>query len=290
MAALMGLCVLGARAQTPRLEVLLRQGERHGLPSDLMHEVVDRARQAGHRPTAIGPLLAPAVSAARRDYPARPLLMTALEGISKQVSTSQLTGVLTARFGHLETAAGLVVETGSSPPENAEARGLLIESLARAHRRGLSWEELRRLQTAFLEAQGTSEWPVLAAAFDVASALSGSSAGSARELLVAALEAGYSASDLRKLPDALHAVSGEGPGPTALRFAARSVKRGAFPGEVRTRHFPGNDVLGPFGSMMPGFAGPPGLGVPLPSSARYPGGIERPGPPSGGQGAPKDLP
>lgn len=251
-----------------------------------MRKVIARGEEANLPPQMIGQLLRPAVSSAQKHHPTAPLLLTALEGLSKRVPTDRLTVALKTFQLQIETAAQLVSREHPAPPSSQEsvARLRLIESVAQAHRRGLSWTTVRQLYEALLDAQTSPSRPVLTAAFEVAPALPGSrsSPESVRTLLVATLAEGYSKTDIRKLPDILRPAPSERPPTAALRATIRAVERGRSPAEMGRFAFTTAPLTGPFGPADPSDV-PPGLGLPArvpPQRPEHPDpSRDNPGPP-----------
>ena len=281
---LVGVCLQGAHAQEPSPEALLQRGKRHGASADLMRAILARGEETGLPSETIAKLLRLGVNSAQNNLPATPLLLTILEGFSKQVPIPQLTSALATFQKQFETAAHLVARGPSASPQESEARLKLIENVAYAHRRGLSWATVRQLHHALLTVKETPPPSVLAAAFEVVPTLSGhrSSPKSIRRLLVAALAKGYGETDIRKLPDVLSPASSAHPPSVALRTAIRAVERGRPLAEMNSFASTTAPRPGPFGMTGPPMDLPPGLGL----RARIPGQRPEAPPPPHNPGPP----
>lgn len=265
--------------QDTDLQTLLENGRRAGVQMERMQEVVESAAKAGRPSVDVAKLLGPALSLAEQKYPSTPLLRTVLEGLSKNVPTARLRAVLEAEQVRVGTSGQLVsrlLQEQKRADVSRQSRFQLIESVAQARRRGLPYEGIGRLWTALHESQRPS-FSLLASAIEMAPKLPGgvSSPGSARTLLVTAVENGYDESQLRELASSLNNRGHRRRPPSALAAsAARAIARGAPTMEPRAPAF---SFGGPEG--MPGQAAfpgvPPGLDVPAQGPDR-----RRPEPPS----------
>lgn len=231
--ALWGSLPLVSRAQPETVEQLVERGVRAGVESELLRDVVQQAEERGLESRRIAAFLEPAIETARKDYPARPILMSTLEGLGKTVPADQLDAHLETLRHNIERAGQTVSQWSKQRPsaENEDPqRAQLIESVAQAHRRGLSMEEIHRLRAALQETGREPSSSLLAVAIEVAPDLTESSAseGNRRELLAAAVEAGYGEGDLRALSEILTSTRGQHrPASAQVRGALHSIERGA---------------------------------------------------------------
>lgn len=280
------------KAQPEPLSAFIQKAEHAGASGELMRAVADRGREAGLSSESTIRLLRPALDLAKQDYPTKSVLVTALEGMSKQVPPQRLLATLDGVHGRTERAGTLVSgwlrgREGLSPEE--DARLALIENAARAQQRGFSPSELERVWSV-LTATEEDRSPALSAvatAFEVLPELPGSerSPTIAGRLLKRALDAGYSATEMRQLPTALRP---EGirrmPSAALSRRATRLVGKGASAAEVRQNLSVGEAPFGPGKSDGPQMGESPGpigtFGLDRVRTERRPPG-DRP-PPSNG--------
>jgi hypothetical protein len=303
--ALLGLLVpASAAAQDVSVQSLIEQGRQAGVDAELMQSVAGRAEKAGLGPEETAALLRPAVTVAEKGLPAGPLLNKTLEGLAKRVPAGRMRPVLqtlqtnTERAGASVTAwlsrddvKQLVGESGEG-----SARAELIVNATEAQQQGLSLETVEQFLDALpggVERRSVSVAEV-ATAVSVMPDLPGSAdnPGVTRQLLTAALNAGYDGEALRQLPAALESAQRQAQQPASViaRGTAQAIARGTPAASVLRSLFQGS---------MPGLGPPgnPGNGPPstLPGQGKAPGDGQRPpgaDPPDdpGGGGPPDDNP
>lgn len=263
-------------AQSQTVEEVMDRGVDAGADEELLRTVVEQGEAKGLDNGRIAALLEPAVRTAEQNNPARPILMSTLEGLAKNVPTDRLDAHLETMSHSIERAGKTVSEWSEGRPatEGGESsRARLIESVAEAKQRGLSMDEIQRLREAL---QGTGRQvsaSLFAAALQVAPDLpeSGNAETNRRQLLTVAVEAGYDEADLRALSEIVTATGFQDrPASARLRGATRSIERGATVAEVQTGMSNMAPDITPNGSGM-GAGAPAGLDM----SSRIP--IQPPG-------------
>lgn len=297
LALLVLLVPMSATAQDDSVQSLIEQGRQAGADAELMQNVASRAEKAGLGPEGAATLLRPAVTVAERGLPAGPLLNKTLEGLAKRVPPGRMRPVLqtlqtnTERAGTAVTAwlnrddvKQLVGESGGGG-----ARADLIVNATEAQQQGLSLETVEQFLDALpgaMERRSVSVAEV-ATAVSVMPDLPGSADNPTvtRQLLTAALNAGYDGESLRQLPAALESAQRQAqqPAPVIARGTAQAIARGTPAASVLRSLFQGS---------MPG-GGPPGdvgNGPPstLPGQGKAPGEGQKP--PDPGGGPPDDNP
>ena len=283
---------------TSPVQSLLTRGKAAGADTELMQTVVSRAEQAGLSAEAIPPLLRPAVTLAERDLPTAPLLNKTLEGLAKQVPPSRMTPVLQNLQTSLEQSGALVSTwlareevksmVGSSP--SPSDRTQLIADVAKARQQDVP---LSTVETFLDELPNALERrPVslrkISVAVSVMPDLPGAQGNAtvSRQLLTAALNAGYDAEPLHQLPSALERAqqTSQRPAGAIAQGVARAISRGTPAPNVLRRLFQGSiPGGGPPSGIGNESTGPPGQGKPPGQNGRPPGA----GPPNNpGQGPP----
>jgi len=304
--ALLGLLLLfalptGTWAQSP-VQSLLAQGEAAGADAELMRTVADRAQNAGLDEAATADLLRPAVALAERDLPTSPLLNKTLEGLAKQVPAHRMTPVLQQLQSHTQEA-GTFVSTwleqpdaqalaGASGPTAAD-RNRLITNIAEARQQDLPRAAIEDFLTQLpgaVERRPVSFSEVAAAVSTMPDLPRGRNPEAARELLSAALNAGYDTESLRQLPTALQQAQrgSDRPASAIARGAAQAIAQGTPAASVlRTLSQGGVPGGGPPAGAGEGAPNaPPGQGKPPGKNGRPPGA----GPPDNPGNAPPDEP
>lgn len=260
---------LPAEGQSP--EELVARGVGAGADAALLGELRARAERAGADEAVTARLLRPAVELAERGLPSEAVLQRGLEGLAKRVPPERVATVI-ADLGAAVPAAARVVdpwmarpdvrarlEAGDGrrgPPE--AARRVLVERAAVALTRDVPETAL----SGFLERvpDGVARERLPALELGVALEVLGDLPVTARDhalgarVLVAALDAGFEASELRELPDALRMAERRG------ELPAEAVARGAA---AQMAELPAATVLqnlfqGNFPGNVP-FEVPPGL-------------------------------
>lgn len=295
----------GAWGQSP-VSSLIEQGRAAGADAALMRTVATRAQNAGFSAQATADLLRPAVDLAEQDLPAAPLMNKTLEGLAKQVPAARMGPVLQQLRSHTQEAGALVSTWASrgdtqallgrsGPPPRAE-RNQLITTIAEARQQNLPLPAVEQFLTQLPDAVqrrpvSISEVTTAVGTMPDLPAVRENPA-LARELLGAALNAGYDAESLRQLPAALEQAQRTSPRPTTAiaRGAAQAITKGTPAAAVLRSLFQGSIPGGnPPAGVGPGASGsPPGQGKPPGANGRPPGA----GPPEdpGGGNPPTEPP
>ena len=299
--ASLALPLLAAAQPAPSVEELVQRGRQAGVEADLLQAVRQRAARQRLTDAQVASLLQPPVELAEQGLPSRQVLRKALEGLSKQVPSNRVAGVLGRMQQHTGQAGKLVdpwlhrpevarlVEQSGTPPEKARARGLLVENLAQTLMQDVPEETIRTLLDA-LPAQLKRE---RVPAAEVGTALgiladlptARDEPGATAQLITSALNAGFSQDELRRLPAAVQAAQQQGqvPAETVVREAASRMREGSPASDVLDGLFRGGRPNG-----LPAQAGPPpGVGPPVdkpngaggPPDDKGPPGKDRGGPP-----------
>jgi hypothetical protein len=256
-----------------------------------MRTVAERARRVGLGTDATASLLRPAVALAEQDLPTGSLLSKTLEGLAKQVPVTRMQPVLQQYRTHTEQAGQLVAQwtrrsevrqllgaTEKDPdagPQKAE-RTRLVTAVTEAQQQDVPAKNIEAFLAGLPE--GVERRPVspnqVATAVNVLPDLPGNEASleTSRQLLTAALNAGYDPESLRQLPSALQnarrkskqpvdvlaegaaqAMARETPAATVLQSLFRGAVPGGGPPAGIGRGPPGNRS----GTGKPPDTGPP---------------------------------
>lgn len=269
-AAALMLTALGLPAEAQSPEELVARGAEAGADAALLGELRARAERAGADEAVTARLLRPAVELAERGLPSEAVLQRGLEGLAKRVPPERVAAVV-ADLGAAVPAAARVVDPwmarpdvrsrleagdGRGPPE--AARRVLVERAAVALTRDVPETALSGFLERVPEGVGRERLPALE--LGVALEVLGDLPVTARDhalgarVLVAALDAGFEASELRELPDALRMAERRG------ELPAEAVARGAAAqmGELPAATVLQNLFQGNFPGNVP-FEVPPGL-------------------------------
>ena len=304
--ASLALPLLAAAQPTPPVEELAQRGKQAGIEAELLQVVWQRAAQQGLPESQVAGLLQPAVELAEQGLPSRQVLRKALEGLSKQVPSSRVASVLNRMQQHTGQAGKLVdpwlrrpevarlVSEGRASPEQARARGLLVENLAQTLMQDVPEETIKTLLDALPAQLKRERVPAaeLGTAFGILADLptARSEPGATAQLITSALNAGFSQDELRRLPAAVQAAQQQGqvPAEAVVREAANRMRQGSPASDVLNSLFRGGHPGTPPAQAGP----PPGVGPPdekgppvdTPNGAGGP--PDDKGPPGGSRGRP----
>lgn len=283
--------------QSP-VESLIEEGRAAGASTDRLRTVASRAKGAGLSPQQTATLLKPAVSLAKRDLPATPLLNKTLEGLAKQVPAKRMTPVLQQIQTHTEKA-GALVSAWTQKQDTKALLGTKDRSLPRAERDQLIVNiaeaqqqdvPLEHIET-FLNELPRAVKNRSVSASDVAVAVSvmpdlptaTSAPGTSRTLLTAALSAGYGPESLRQLPSAMARAQRTNARPAAsiAKNVTQAIGKGSPAPEVLRALFQGTVPNTPGAPQNDPSTAPPGQSNPPGEDGHPPGGNA---PPSDGTG------
>ncbi|MFB6249811.1 MAG: hypothetical protein ABEL97_14715 [Salinibacter sp.] len=279
---------------------LIEQGQKAGADADLLRTVATRAREAGYSAQATADLLRPAIALAEQGLPATPLMNKALEGLAKQVPTARMTPVLRQLRTHTQKAGALVSTwssqkstqalLGRSGPLSRAEQNRLITTIAEARQQNLPRPAVKQFLNQLPDA--VQRRPVSLSKVTTAVGTMPDLPAArknptlARELLTAALNAGYDAESLRRLPAALEQARRTTQRPTTAiaRGAARAITKGTPASTVLRSLFRGSIPGGgpPAGAGPGPPSSPPGQGKP-PGAGGRPPDADPPDNPGGGQ-------
>lgn len=293
----------GAWGQSP-VSSLIEQGRAAGADAALMRTVATRAQNTGFSAQATADLLRPAVDLAEQGLPAAPLMNKALEGLAKQVPAARMAPVLQQLGTHTQEAGALVSTWASrgdtqallgrsGPPPQTE-RNRLVTTIAEARQQNLPLPAVEQFLDQLPDA--VQRRPVSLSEVTTAVGTmpdlptARKNPALARDLLSAALNAGYDAESLRQLPAAFEQARRTSPRPTTAiaRGAAQAITKGTPASAVLRSLFQGSvPGGGPPAGAGPGASGsPPGQGKPPGAGGRPPG--TGPSEDPGGGGPPED--
>lgn len=314
-----------AAAQTGSPEALVQRGAEAGLDRSQLQEVAERARQRGFSASQTAGLLEPPVQLAEKNLPAGPVLNKTLEGLAKRVPAARMAPVLKTMTDYTERAGqsvdawlerpevretvGAAGDAQAGPPSgnagpaassSASARNELIANAARAQQQGVSIEFVESVLNDLPGATRRRPIPMrdVAVAVGILPDLPGAQDGAAptRELVTAALDAGYDPESLRQLPAALQSArrASDRPPRALAQGAAQAIARGTPAADVLQGLFQGGtpgagpptNAGPPGGGQPPGQGKPPGQGGDPPGQGKGPPG----GDPPGNGGNPPDNP
>lgn len=287
VAMVSGLGSLGAFAQQDPVDEVVQRGQHADVPKAEMQDVVTRSEAAGLSRSETAGLLRPAVALAEKGSPPGPVLMAALEGLTKEVPLSRLRSSLSATQTRVEESRAFVTRalgpTNRSTPK--AARDQLILNIDWARRQGIPEETIGRVWNALEERLGPTEANTksLAAAFRVLPDLPGTESEpvAAGRLLGEALRAGYTPADLQQLAEKMRETGARHqPGRVRMAQATRAVARGGSPAAVQLPILGAHTFGGPPAAAALGWKGTPPVVGPPDRGGRPPNET----PPPGNQG------
>lgn len=256
-------------AAAQSIDELVDRGTEAGIDRTLLETVSERAEGAGLDVAETARLIEPGVALAEQGLPAQAVVQRALEGLAKNVPSEQITQVVdrlqqaTERAGQagdrwLERPEVQRMLGQDDAPAAEEGRRAVVEGLAQAYVQSAPDEALE----AALERMpaelppGRASAPAVGAALQVLADLpvSAEEPGLAAGLLVEALNTGFSASDLRRLPAALDVAQqrGEMPAEAVARGALSQMAEGTPAASVLENLFQGEVPGQPPGGTPPG--------------------------------------
>jgi len=238
----------GAAAQPhPPVQSLLVRARAAGLDAEQIGLVTQRASQAGLDAVQTDALLEPVVQLAEHDLPTHKVLLKALEGLAKQISPARIAAVLDTLARHTERA-GRIVDAWLEQPEARRLIGLsvaetrkgvprsvrfkIIESLTQATMQGLSEADMQ----AFLSRMAREVHRRDGSGADVSTAIQvlhdlaapATHLNVVADLMIVALNAGVSETNLRQFPAALREARQHSrrPATELMTLAASALSQG----------------------------------------------------------------
>lgn len=261
------------------VDELVERGKQAGMDAELLANLERRSAGAGLSVAETAQLIEPAVQLAEQELPATAVVQRALEGLARRVPHDRIVEVL----GRLQDATERAGATGESwlaradvqamfgegvSPGESQARTAILEGLAQAYTRDVPAEALESALNripSHVEPGRTSPTAV-GAALQVLADLSISSREPelAAGLLSQALNSGFAARDLRRLPGALEAAERRGdlPAEAAARGALAEMAMGTPAANVLENLFQGQIPGQPPGGTPPGLDRRPGAEPP----------------------------
>lgn len=264
-------------AQDASLDQLIRRAQAAGIEQSSLQELRQRAAQQGLSNDQLALLLEPAVNLAEQDLPSEALFSKALEGLSKGVSPNRILPVLQNLKSNTVTMAP-VVDNWMGKPEVTDMlrknkgmnRNAFRKEMIKSVARGSSAEITSESISALLEEVGSDDImsestpQSIVAAVGIYAELptSAQNPEMSRSLLIRSLKAGFSSSDLQKLPGAMSVAQQRSqlPAASVLQGVANQMRDGIPAQEILKNLFNGNVGGGPPGGIPPGLENKPDRG------------------------------
>lgn len=261
------------------VDELVERGKQAGMEAELLANLEQRSASAGLSVAETAQLIEPAVRLAEQELPATAVVQRALEGLARRVPHDRIVEVL----GRLQDATERAGATGESWLARADVQAMFGEDAASGEGRartaileGLAQAYTRDVPAAALESAlnripshvepGRTSPAAVGAALQVLADLSISSQTPdlAAGLLSQALNSGFAARDLRRLPGALEAAERRGdlPPEAAARGALAEMAMGTPAAHVLENLFQGQIPGQPPGGTPPGLDRRPGAEPP----------------------------
>jgi len=273
------------------VQAMVDRGAAASIDRGALRSIATRAMSNGATAQEAAALLKSAVDLAEMGLPEGPVLNKTREGIAKRVPSPRVESVVQQLAGLVRETAP-VVDTWLQQPDvqrviqNSEAgRDDLIVSGAHARQRGIPVSEVEALLSDIPSAaertpNGSFTTRDIASAVRVMADVPGAaeSPSLAREIVMSALQAGYSELDIGQLPVAIRRAQSQSrqPLPALARNVTRAISRGTPAASVLQQLHQGNvpspgGPAGAAGAVPPGQGKPPDAGRP-PDAGKPPGG------------------
>lgn len=311
------LCMVGVHPASAQdglpepVQAMVERGASANVDRATLQSIANRAISNGATAQEAVQLLKPAVDLAETGLPADPVLNKTLEGLAKRVPSPRVESVVLDLAGHVRETAPVVDAWLQQPDvqravQNSDAgRNDLIVSGAHVRQRGIPVSEVEALLSEIPELAGRTPSGAfstrnIASAVRVMAEVPGAaeSPALARKIVLSALQAGYSESEIGQLPVAIrHAQSqSQQPLPALTRNVTQAISQGTPAASVLQQLHQGNVPVpgGAAGAVPPGQGKPPDAGRPPdagppPDPGKPPGGPPN-HPPDGPPGAPGNPP
>lgn len=264
-------------AQDTGLDDLIRRAQAAGIEQSNLQQLQQRAGQQGLSNEELASLIEPAVSLAEQNLPSDAIFNKALEGLSKGVSPNRIMPVLqNLRDNTMRMAP--VVDNWMGKPEvgnmlqqnegmNRNAfRNEMIKSVSRGSSAEITSESISALldEVGSDDVMNESTPQSIVAAVGIFAELptSAQNPEMSRSLLIRSLKAGFSSSDLQKLPGAMSVAQQRSqlPAASVVQGVANQMRDGIPAQEILKNLFNGNVGGGPPGGIPPGLENKPDRG------------------------------
>lgn len=271
------LCAPVGLAQAPSAaDELVERARNAGIDAERIEELRNRISERGLGEEPFVRMLTPAVALAEQDMPSEVIFQKAFEGMAKNVPPARLTPLLEQiRSGteqvrpHIEEWMGhpdvdAMLQRGEERFDREAFRRemLRVGSMASA---GVTGPELVREILSTMTEQGvlrTARPSQALAAVRVAGDIPGASErpGEARQVIVRAMQSGFSADELQRLPGAMNMAMRRSQLPAAavMEGTGRQLERGIPASDVLQNLFNGQVGAGPPGQRPGGLENRPG--------------------------------
>ena len=220
------LAPLEVRAMAGIDDPVMKRAMDAGVDAERIERLANRLQSRGMTPHQLEQILLPVVSLAERDLPYDLVMQKAAEGLAKQVSASGILLVLDHMHGSMVRSVAIVdpwmarpevqhlIEAEKGAATTAEAtrlyRGMLLESVSHSLQNNADEDVLRE----FLEEVVSSKIMTKGSPASIAAGLQALSEmpmtqenpGLSIRLLVGAINAGFTVSEIRELPHALRSA------------------------------------------------------------------------------------
>ncbi len=264
-------------AQDAGLDELIRRARAVGIEQSNLDQLQQRAGQQGLSNDELASLIAPAVSLAEQNLPSDALFNKALEGLSKGISPNRILPVLQNLQSNTVRMAP-VVDNWIGKPEVANMlqqnegmeRNAFRNEMIKSVSRGVSAEITSESISALLDEVGSDDVMSESSPQSIVTAVgifaelptSAQNPEMSRSLLIRSLKAGFSSSDLQKLPGAMSVAQQRSqlPAASVVEGVANQMRDGIPAQEILKNLFNGNIGGGPPGGLPQGLGNRPDRG------------------------------
>lgn len=267
---------IAAQESTP-FQNVLEQATEAGIDTGYLESLSSRAENRGLSPEEFSSLMNPAISLAENDLPYHPVLRKSMEGMAKNIPAGNIRQVIDNMANGLMHSAEIVDPVlerkevhvmmqathrdGVRGPSTGEFRNMILENTSYALQQGMDEHHLRNfLDDAISEnIARRSGWTSIASAVRAYAGMptSEEQPETTNQLLLRALNSGFSEQEIRQLPDAFRSAQfhSQLPVDNIARGLDQQMRQGIPPNHVLDNMFRGNVGGGPPGFTPPGLDG-----------------------------------
>ncbi|MEX0660885.1 MAG: hypothetical protein WD381_06005 [Balneolaceae bacterium] len=240
---------------------LMERGVASGLDEAQLERVLDRANERGIEQGDLSRLLEPAFGLAERDLPSDYILQKLMEGFAKGVPPGRIMPLINSIQENTPRAVSIASNWTEKPEvaifieRSGEQGPQFRNELVRANLKSLTQQIEPEILESVLEGMGqrsvldkTTPRSIIAAVGILPDLpASARQADAARPLLARAVEGGFSASDLQKLPGAMNSAEKRSqlPAASVVEGVAQQLGNGIPASQVLQNLFNGNVNPGP---------------------------------------------
>jgi hypothetical protein len=270
--------------QAQSLSDLIEQARSAGIEESQISELQNRAAARGISDEQLMDIMRPAITMAEQNLPHSMIFDKAFEGISKRVTVQQMRPVLNS-IAESSAMAAQFVDVWVDKPEVSQMlnragervdRGTFRNEMIKASSKGLMQNFNRDVMEEMLESVSQSSAMERARPSGIVTAISilsdlptaAQEPSETAQIVLRALEGGFDASDLQKLPGAMNMAQRRSqlPAQAVAEGLARQLQGGHPASQILQNLFNGEIGGGPPGNVPPGLnrerpgrrGGPPG--------------------------------